>query len=177
MSCSVVHQKQIISKIGNSFYTYAFILYPKFILQLTYWALLRGKSKKATPLMKKHLYTTTEKIREVGNRMPVPNYKSPKRTKQESVHIGVVDFHRAHIKAYYLHQLRQSWAKLQTGENLWVIGLRRKRMPNYTIFSYPRLNPCIPLMVQTSPTKNWTWKSLGPIVNFLKVGVNRTPNP
>ncbi|MGB3774616.1 MAG: mannitol dehydrogenase family protein, partial [Leeuwenhoekiella sp.] len=118
--------------------------------------------------MKNSIQLNQENLKEVKNRMPVPEYA---RTTKLSgiVHIGVGGFHRAHL-AYYLHQLKNIGSG--SGWGICGIGLREADTNLHTIFK--KQDHLYTLMVKY-PDGKIEAEVIGSIVDF-KMGTT-DPEP
>ena len=109
-----------------------------------------------------------ENLQEVGDRMPVPEYRSTADT-SGIVHIGVGGFHRAHL-AYYLHQLKNSGKASAWG--ICGIGLRESDTKLHDIF---KKQDHLYTLIVKHPDGKIESEVIGSIVDF-KLGITN-PEP
>lgn len=106
-------------------------------------------------------------LRELGNRMPVPNYSRASHS-ADIVHIGVGGFHRAHL-AFYLHQLKK---RDNVPWNIIGIGLREADAKLYDIF---KIQDHLYTLMVKHPDGKIDPEVIGSIVDF-KIGIT-DPEP
>ena len=110
--------------------------------------------------MKKTLRLSAINLKQLGDRIPIPNYKRSS-LKIGIVHIGVGGFHRAH-QAYYTHALQEKSFSLDWG--ICGIGLRKGDQKIYDVLK--KQDGLYTLMVK-HPNGEMETRIIGSICDFL----------